>query len=221
MLDMLTPHLPTLVLAYGAFLIASASPGPTVFAIMATAMGRGRRPAVALALGAITGSTIWGISAALGVAALLATMAAALTVLKIVGGLYLLWLAGKALRSALRPNMPAPPGPGAGADRAEPFGRDYRRGLALHLTNPKAILAWIAIVALGIGPGAPGWLALPVVGGCVALAVCVNLGYALAFSTPPLRRAWARARRWIEVALAATFGLAGLRLLTARLPIGP
>ena len=54
-----------------------------------------------LALGVATGSFTWAVLTVLGLSALLATYAAALTVIKIAGGFYLLWLAYKSLKSAL------------------------------------------------------------------------------------------------------------------------
>ncbi|MET0359169.1 MAG: LysE family transporter, partial [Pararhizobium sp.] len=89
-------------------------------------------------------------------------------------------------------------------------------GLMLHLTNPKAILGWIAIMALGLGPGASPATMVAILAGCASIGLCVFLGYALAFSTPAMGRAYSRCRRGIEGALACVFGLAGLRLLLSR-----
>jgi threonine efflux protein len=87
------------------------------------------------------------------------------------------------------------------------------RGLAMHLTNPKAVLSWLATVTVGIPAGASPHLAWVVVGGCMLMGVAIFGGYALAFSTPTARRVYARARRGLEGLLAAVFGMAGLQLL--------
>ena len=55
-----------------------------------------------------------------------------------------------------------------------------------------------------------------ILAGCGALGLMVFLGYALVFSTAGMGRAYRRARRWIEGALALIFGSAGLGLLLAR-----
>lgn len=96
-------YLPGILLAYAAFLLGIASPGPNVLAVMGTSMGVGRKPGIALALGVAVGSFTWALFTAIGLSALLATYAAALIVIKVFGGLYLLWLAYKAFRSALSP----------------------------------------------------------------------------------------------------------------------
>ncbi|MEO1688707.1 MAG: LysE family transporter, partial [Pseudomonadota bacterium] len=48
---------------------------------------------------------------------------------------------------------------------------------------------------------------------CIMLAFAVNLGYALLFSRPPARRAYARAGRGIEGVAGAVFAAFGLTLL--------
>ena len=70
--------------------------------IMALAIQRGRASALVLAAGVITGSIIWGLLVGFGLATALLLWANVLVVLKLIGGLYLLWLAYKASRSALR-----------------------------------------------------------------------------------------------------------------------
>ena len=92
----------------------------------------------------------------------------------------------------------------------------YRRGLLMHLSNPKSILSWIALVTLGLGPGASRQDVYLILAGCAVLSVTIFCGYALVFSTPPMVRMYRRARRGIEGVLAAFFGFAGLSLLFSR-----
>lgn len=89
-----------LLLVFTAYIIGAASPGPSNMRIMGVAMHQGRRSALMLAAGVISGSFFWGSLAATGVATLLTQYAHALIVLKVVGGIYLLFLAIKAGRSA-------------------------------------------------------------------------------------------------------------------------
>ena len=86
-------YLPGILLAYSAFFLAIASPGPNVLAVIGTSMGVGRTSGLALALGVAAGSFLWALLTACGLSALLASYASALTAIKIAGGLYLLWLA--------------------------------------------------------------------------------------------------------------------------------
>ncbi|MBX4955714.1 LysE family translocator [Rhizobium lentis] len=197
------------IVVYIAYVIAAGSPGPSNMAIMNVAMSQGRRPALVLAAGVITMSTCWGLIAVTGISTVLVRYANALIVLKIAGGLYLLWLAWKAARSAAAEDTPT-----SGLGRpAAALGTLYRRGILMHLGNPKAVLAWVAIMSLGLKPGASPDMALMAFGGCVLLGISIFGGYAVLFSTAPMVRGYARARRWIEASLAVFFAGAGSRLL--------
>ena len=163
----LAPYLPQLAIAWMAYFIATASPGPAIVAIIATSVSQGRRAGLALALGVLTGSYIWAILTASGLSALIRTYGEAIIVLKIVGGCYLLWLAWNAYRAArrseetYRAQMAALP---ALSPR-----RHYLKGLGIHLTNPKAIFNWIMLTSLGMPPGAPGGVMATFIAGCMVL----------------------------------------------------
>lgn len=200
-----------LMLVYAAYLIAVASPGPSTMAIMGVALSQGRASAVALALGVMTGSLFWAVLAAAGMSTVLASYAEALVLIKIAGGFYLLYLAYKSARSALAT-------PARQARTAPKTKRTmlYRRGVLLHLTNPKSILGWVAIMSLGLRPDAPPNTFQAIIAGCAILGLSVFVGYALIFSTAFMGRAYQKSRRWIEGTLAMVFGYAGIRLLLSK-----
>jgi threonine/homoserine/homoserine lactone efflux protein len=203
-----------IALVYATYLVGAASPGPSNMAIMGTAMRDGRLPALALASGVITGSLFWAILAATGLSAVLAAYAEALLIIKIVGGAYLLYLAFHTGRSALKPDSDS-----AIAD-PQPhrlgYRRLYRRGVVMHIGNPKAILSWMAVMSLGLGQGASGGVLPAIIGGCAFLGIIVFGGYAILFSTAPMIALYARLRRRIEAAFSALFALAGLKLLASQ-----
>lgn len=212
-MDQVADYLPGILLAYSAFLLSIMSPGPNILAVIGTAMGVGRRSGTALALGVGTGSVCWSSMTVAGLSVLLASYAAALTVIKVAGGLYLLWLAFKAFRSAASAHdieAMALTGPRRGVRGY------YLRGLAVQMTNPKAALAWIAVVSLGLQADAPLWVGLVLVIGTGTLSILIHCLYALAFSTATMVRLYGKARRWIQGALGALFCVAGIRLLTSR-----
>lgn len=206
-------YLPGILLAYSACLLGLASPGPNVLAVMGTSMSIGRRAGVSLALGIAAGSFLWALLTVSGLSMLISTYAAALVVIKVGGGLYLLWLAYKAFRSAAsKHDIEATT---LGGAPLTPF-RYAVRGLTIQMTNPKAALAWIAIISLGLAPDAPLWVAVAIVAGTTALSTALHLLYALAFSTRTMVRVYGKARRYIQAALGTFFAFAGLRLLTSR-----
>lgn len=180
--------------------------------IMGIAMQKGRKPAAAMAAGVVTMSFAWGLVAVTGLAALVVRYAQALAILKFAGGLYLLWLAFKSARSATqRDEMLL----GDSTGEAN-LGAMYRRGVLLHVGNPKAILSWVALMSLGVGAHASTERLALAFGGCVLLGGLIFFGYAVLFSTAPMVKGYGRARRWIDGALTIVFAGAGVRLLFGR-----
>lgn len=212
---MISAHFAQFLSGYLVYLVAVISPGPANLAIISTAMSQGRRAGLVIALGIFAGSFTWAMAASFGLAALLHRYGEALVVLKIIGGLYLFYLALKAAKSALRKEhavveMKA----SAGSGRAHPI---FLRGYLIHLTNPKAVFAWVAIISLGLPPNASLSAVAIVVGGCLMTGFSVFCGYALLFSTSGALRIYKASRRYIEGAMALLFGAAGVKMLTTNL----
>lgn len=202
-------HLSLIMLA--AF-IAVASPGPAVMAIAGTSMRAGRRTGLVFASGVSTGSVTWSVGAAAGLSAVMLTNAWLIEIIRYFGAGYLLFLAFKSARSALKPEQVEPQGLAVASAK-----RAYARGLALHLTNPKAILFFGSLYSFGVPADATlGDLALIVT--CVGIqSIAVLHGYAILFSNPAVVRGYLKLRRWFEGAFAAAFGYAGVNILTAKL----
>ncbi|MEM8974836.1 MAG: LysE family transporter [Pseudomonadota bacterium] len=202
-------HLTGLALALGIFAVGFVSIGPNILAIIGTSMERGRRQGVALALGVGTGSGIWATLTVVGLTALVTAYAWTITVLKILGAAYLLWLAYKAFRSAATPQLKS------AATAAQGDGL-YWRGVLIQMTNPKAALHWIAIVGIGLGADAPAWIGVLLVVTTTALSISGHLAYALLFSTETVVDFYQRARRWINGLLGVFFAFAAFKIATFR-----
>ncbi|MEO1066755.1 MAG: LysE family translocator [Pseudomonadota bacterium] len=212
-MDDIYTYLPGILLSFSAFLLSIASPGPNILAINGTSMAVGRREGLALSTGIAMGSFTWAVLTVMGLSALLATYASALVVIKVFGGLYLLWLAYKAFKSALSKHEIE--GRELAGGKRTRFGYAHR-GYVIQMTNPKAALAWIAIISLGVAPDAPLWVGIVIVMGTFILSLAIHALYALAFSTPVMVRLYGKARRSIQAVLGLFFAAAGLRLLTSR-----
>ncbi|MEM7171845.1 MAG: LysE family translocator [Pseudomonadota bacterium] len=198
-----------LFLALGIFAVGFVSIGPNILAIIGTSMERGRQRGAMLALGVGTGSGIWASLTVAGLTSLLTVYAEAVTLLKIFGAAYLLWLAVKAFRSAATP--------GSGLPAKLPKDKNlYLRGLIIQMTNPKAALQWVAIVSIGLGPDAPAWVGAALIVSATSLSLVVHLAYAITFSTRPVIIFYQRFRRWIEGTLGAFFSFAAFKVATYR-----
>lgn len=203
-----------LPIVLAAALVAVASPGPSILAIVGTSMEKGRGRGLLFATGVSLGSLTWSTAAALGLGAVMLANVWAFETLRWAGGLYLLWLAWRSARAAARPSTAIVPR--SGADTTGRLGT-VLAGWGLHLTNPKAILFIGSLYAIGVPPEASaGELVAVVAAVCLQSAVIFH-AYALVFSERRAAEVYLRFRRIFDGLFAVAFGLAGLKLLTARL----
>ena len=134
----MTTALETIATAAGAYAVAAALitmlPGPDTAVVLATAINGGRQAAIRSAFGIAVGLIVWATAASVGLAAILRASAEVYTVFRVVCVAYLLWLAFRALRSALsrRTEAAAPAHP---SRFQVPWG--FRRALLTAVLNPK------------------------------------------------------------------------------------
>ena len=192
-----------------ATIAAQLAPGPNFLAVAAAALGQGRMAGMAVASGVASGVFFWVILVAFGLGTVLQLVPAALLVLKIAGGAYLLYLAFKGLRAGIRGeavNLNAD-------EKSRSLASNWRMGVLVVVTNPKAALMWIAMATL-IFAGGGTWvhvLAFGPIGAASALAV-YGL-YAWLFSTRIAHDGYRRFTRAFEYSFACLFGLFGAKLL--------
>jgi threonine/homoserine/homoserine lactone efflux protein len=129
------------LLAYSvASIILFATPGPDMSLFLARTMAGGRGHGIASVLGANAGCLVHTLAAAIGLSALIAASTTAFTALKIVGALYLLWLAVDAIRNGSALNV-------SDAPRLPPsILRTFWMGVGVNITNPKVILFFITFL---------------------------------------------------------------------------
>jgi homoserine/homoserine lactone efflux protein len=137
----------TLLLYLLAAIGLSLTPGPNSLLVLTHGALHGRRRTLFTVGGGALGFLVLIALSMMGIGALLASSAGALTVLKLLGGAYLVWLGIQLWR--------APPirldaaDPGADARGATLF----RQGLITALSNPKALLFYGAFLPQFIDPG--------------------------------------------------------------------
>lgn len=189
-----------------AFFIVTVSPGPANIAVATASMSSGRSAGLEFGTGLSVGLAFWGLVAATGLGALLQSTPSALLALKVLGGFYLLWLAFQSARSATQKTEDAATSPQQG--------RWFWRGLMVNLSNPKAVVAWLAALSMGLGDGdANGATVVAATSVCIVLGFVNYAGYALAFSLSGFMAGYKRLRRWVDGVVAGLFAIAGLSLI--------
>lgn len=121
------------------------SPGPDNLFVLGQALAHGARSGWLVVCGLCSGLVVHTALVTLGVAALLATAPGTLLAVKIVGAVYLLYLAWRGWN-------PGPNSTDAGAMPQLSAPRLYRRGLIMNLTNPKVSLFFLAFLPQFVDP---------------------------------------------------------------------
>lgn len=211
----LIPHILTALTTY---LFITISPGPANIAVMSSAMSQGKQKGLLVGAGIVSGSICWGTIAATGLNGLLMAHQEAFSLIKLLGGIYLLWLAYKALKQAFKKPSITPSIDSHSTSNNTGLWKAYKKGLLIHLTNPKAVLAWGAVMTLGIQTGVPVWLSviILILGGCVLQSIVVSL-YALVFSTSTMVNTYNKFYKTFESFVAVIFGSFGLTIILSTL----
>lgn len=123
------------------YLLAVASPGPGVAAVIARSLAKGTRGAPAFIAGFLVGDLIWFTIAATGLAALAQTAQALFVVVKYAGAAYLLYLACKLWRAPVSTTDTA-----AEIDGGQKRWQLFLGSLLLTLANPKTIIFFLALL---------------------------------------------------------------------------
>lgn len=164
-----------------ASLVIAVTPGPGVFYIVTRSVTQGRAAGLASVAGVALGNLGNAIAASLGLATLFAISTLALTTVKYVGAVYLIYLGARTIWS---PSTTTP-----GLPMRAPLKRIFTDGFLVALFNPKTAIFFAAFVPqfLDASTATPVWTsALSVV--FVLTAASTDSLYALMAST---------ARKWV------------------------
>ena len=143
------PDLSTLMAYSLACFVLFVTPGPDMSLFLAKTVQGGRKAGIAAMSGALTGCLFHTLAAAFGLSALIAASATAFTVVKVVGALYLLWLAWDAIRNGSALNL-------SGVEAAPvSLRKTFLMGVGINLTNPKVVLFFLTFLPQFVLAGDP------------------------------------------------------------------
>jgi len=192
----------------GAITLGAMSPGPSFVLVARTSVARSRADGLAMALAMGVGGVLFAVLALAGVQVVLATVPVLYGILKVLGGVYLVYLAWMLWRHAAKPI------------ELEKVSTSSRRsfwlGLATQVSNPKTAVVYASVFVSLLPKEMPLWamLVLPL------LIFCIEAGWysivALALSSPAPAAAYLRWKRWIDRIAGGVMGLLGVRLIFTR-----
>jgi threonine/homoserine/homoserine lactone efflux protein len=200
------------LLIISAVFFSIVSPGPATVAIASASANNGRSYGSTLAFGIASGGFIWSCAAAFGLSAILYTNIWLFELMRYLGAGYLIYLALKSLQSACSDKNT-----NIGATAKASLKVTYFKGLALQLSNPKAILTFASVYAIFLPVNTSPLELITVIVSISIMANMVFQLYAYLFSTSKIRNAYFHLRRYFEAFFAFFFGLAGYKILTSNL----
>jgi threonine/homoserine/homoserine lactone efflux protein len=198
-----------------AVLLLNVTPGPDTAYIVGRSLAQGRGAGLVSALGISAGCCVHTLACAFGLTALLAASAAAFTVVKLIGAVYLIYLGATLLfkRAA---------NPASGQPRAVVPARSLRalflQGFWTNVLNPKVVLFFVSFFPQFVSAGsAHKTLAFLALGGVfVAMSTLWNGMVAWVAGSVTRRIGQVPAlRRWIDRVVGSAFVGLGLRLASA------
>ncbi|MDR2244465.1 MAG: LysE family translocator [Burkholderiales bacterium] len=211
------------LLFLAAAVLLTLAPGPDNLMVVSLGMARGRRAGVAFGLGCALGCLSHTLLAVLGVSAVIAASPHAFTALRVIGGVYLIWLGVTVLKSTWRrtvePITISAETPSASLTQAFQQAAAptlFTRGLIANGVNPKVIVFFLAFLPQFVEP-ARGSVGLQL----ASLGLLFTLQSVLIFSTigflaGSLGQRLARHPRialWLNRLAGAVFVGLGVRLL--------
>jgi threonine/homoserine/homoserine lactone efflux protein len=123
-----------------AALLITATPGPDNLMVLGMGISKGRQRGIAFGLGCAFGCLSHTLLAVVGVSALIAASPAAFTLLKVAGGLYLVWLGYNALRSSGAVKIDTVKA------SEESLTRLFFKGCFANAINPKVVLFFLSFL---------------------------------------------------------------------------
>ena len=195
-------------------LLLNLTPGPDMALIIARSGQYGVRAGAAAALGVAAGCLVHITAAALGLSAVLMTSATLFTLLKWIGGAYLVYLGLRMVWGSFQPQEPA-----AAATREErsSLSAIFTQGLLTNALNPKVAIFFLAFLPQFISADASSKVLTFVLLGLLfnLNSTVFNVLVAWLAGRVSASPAFGRVRAWIERAIGVIFVGLGARLAMA------
>ncbi|MGC8120623.1 LysE family transporter [Marinobacter sp. VGCF2001] len=189
-------------------LLAVASPGPDFAVVLRQALTQARRNALLTAAGIGIGILLHVGYSLLGIGLIIQQSVMLFTVLKVIGAVYLLYIAWHCLQS-----KPGGVHVQTNGGRTQTGWAAFRLGFLTNALNPKATLFFVSLFSVIINPGTPVLLQA---GYGLYMAVATGVWFtlvALFFTHPRVRRGFNRFGHWLDRAMGGILLLLAGQLL--------
>ena len=183
------------------------TPGPNMVYLVSRSISQGWRAGMMSLAGTAVGFVAYMTMANVGLAAIFLVVPWLFIALKVVGALYLLWLAYKTLRPGGKSLFETSELP------RDSFGKLFRMGLVTNLLNPKVAILYLAVIPQFIDPDAGNVIAQGFQLGAIQIAVGVAVNGAIILAAGSIaaflqrKPQWIRWQKWVTGTLLGAIGV--------------
>jgi threonine/homoserine/homoserine lactone efflux protein len=190
-------------------LLACLSPGPDIFLVVLNSLRHNWRTGIWTTLGILSGVSLQITLGIAGITLLLTRGELTSRLIALAGGAWLVYIGIRGMQG-LRRRSNGPEVPEARPLVSPKFADAWVQGLLVNALNPKALLYFLSIFSVMLGPDVPLQLRI----GCGLTMICVQgiafSAVALLVDRPHFKARWARLQVWLEFIISCLLTALGL-----------
>ncbi|AAU38288.1 LysE family translocator [[Mannheimia] succiniciproducens] len=196
----------------GIHILAAMSPGPDFIYVSQQTLSRGRAAGIICALGVAFGLGVHILYSVLGLAVVIASAAWILTTIKIIGGIYLIYLGYKGLKARAKNQVQI-------IEKVE-VQQENRlktlwKGFLCNVLNPKAPVYFVSVFTVVLSPNMPVWQ-LAIYGVWMMFLQFVWFAsVAFLLSIPKVNKQFQKAGHWIDRILGFVMVGLGIKVISS------
>ncbi|SUC35587.1 Threonine efflux protein [Providencia rustigianii] len=183
------------------FVLTFFNPGANLFTVVQTTLSSGKKAGLTCGYGVVLGDAIYSGLGLFGLVTLMTQFESLFSVIKILGGLYLLYYAVSIFRNRTQLNLAT-----ENATEIFPTGIYFRRGLITDLSNPQTVLFFVSIFSTTISTSTPLWTKIVIWLGIVLASLIWRIILCQTFSLSSVRRTYSRIHKVVGKAVGLLLG---------------
>jgi len=197
---------------FAAWFLVLTIPGPNFFAVTQYSVSESRKAGIIIAFGVSVGAATWATASLVGISALFENARWLYNSIKIIGGLYLVYMGlmiiSKSLKRVKLPKYTI--------QTVKNGGATFRVGLFTSYSNPKTAAFFGSLFMVSFPLQAPGWFYIVTIG----MVFCASLGWysllAYVFSMHLIQEVYTKVRNTMDKITGAIFVILGIRLVLTK-----
>ncbi len=205
-------------------LLAAASPGPDFVLVSGQTLTKGKRVGLYCSLGITLGLGVHIVYSVLGLATVIAHSTWLLTLIKIIGGSYLIYLGWQGIRSkpqsvtdiAISSKNLAPDNLASNNPPLTSAISSVKQGFFCNVLNPKAPIYFVSLFTLVLSPEMPLWQLTFYGIWIMVLQMAWFSTVVMLLSIPSINRSFQRHAHWVDRVMGVAMASLGLNLLLRR-----